>query len=532
MNLVAIKQVQFVQNSKTKMKKYVLIGLLAAAAFTIFAFNWFSQRGPNMSNSLNVAFPKNVAARDYEPTKIHMAPEYIFLENTFSPLVELAPEDASIRSGVADKWEWQKDELHFFIRDGLKTVDGKPITAEDAAFSLKRLLVRTQNTHGNLKDLVCGGTEVKSMEDLCAGISYKGNELILKITGKSAFILPMLSGIDFAIIPKSSVDPKTLDIIDYRNTSGPYYVSRDSETGEIELTVNQNHYHYSDSIAEKIYLIPVDPKNKSGSIQLFEEGKVDLITTIDSARSEEVYELSRRDSKSQFHSTSNIRTFALFFTERGMKELSLRQRSSLGQKVKTAIGSYFLKLPGYENTDQFFPKHGDGAIDNKIAQDISSSINSSEDISNMNFSIGIIRVGKLDIYRKELFSVLPNSKIFEDATLPSFKKFENISDMPHAYIAGPDTGFNEDISLISYSLTAGFFGLNESERQAWLAEYMSKPNKSDRLLMLQSIHESALRQSLLTPLFSGPYTAIVRSGWKIHLSKILANNPLWLIKKN
>ena len=104
--------------------------------------------------------------------------------------------------------------------------------------------------------------------------------------------------------------------------------------------------------------------------------------------------------------------------------------------------------------------------------------------------------------------------------------------MPHAYIGGPDTGFNEDISLISYSLTAGFFGLTEKERQVWLADYMSKPNKNGRLQMLQKIHESSLRDALFVPLFSGPYTALARSGWKIHLSKILANNPLWLITKD
>lgn len=238
-----------------------------------------------------------------------MAPEYIFLENTFSPLVELSPEDASIRSGLADKWEWKNDELHFFIREGIKTIDGKSITAEDATFSLKRLLVRTQNTHGNLKDLVCGGFEVKSIEDPCPGICFKNNELILKIAGKSAFIFPMLSGIDFAIIPKSSVDPKTLDIVDYRNTSGPYYVSQDSETENIELTANLSHYHYSKNMAQKIQLVPVDPKDKSGSLKLYKEDKIDFITTIDSARSEEVYELGQATANAEFHATTNIRTF-------------------------------------------------------------------------------------------------------------------------------------------------------------------------------------------------------------------------------
>tara|TARA_B110001454_G_scaffold43791_1_gene42835 strand:- start:1654 stop:3198 length:1545 start_codon:yes stop_codon:yes gene_type:complete len=506
----------------------VFIGLAAG----VFLAQAYIKRGPTMSDTLRIAFPNGLPAKSYEPTRIHLAPEYIFLENTFSPLVELSPNDATIRSGLADKWEWRNDELHFFIRDGVKTIDGKPITAEDAAFSLKRLLVRTQNTHGNLKDLVCKGYEVKSIEDACPGISYKDNELILKIVGKSAFILPMLTGIDFAIIPKSSVDPKSLEIIDYRNTSGPYYVSRDSESGSIELSANTSHYHYSKNIAQKIQLVPVDPMNKSDSLRLFNESKIDFITTIDSAKSEEVYELSKTSPGAEFHSTANIRTFALFFTDRGMKELSPLQRLLIGKKIKESVSSHFLKLPGYENTYQFFPQHGDGAIDTEKARQILERPTPMVDISKLNLSISIVRVGNIDDYKKCILSAIPSVTVLEGKNLPSFQKYNTFTEMPHAYILGPDTGFNEDISLISYSLMAGFFGLNEKERQDWLANYMSKQNKDDRLKLLQQIHESALKDALFVPLFSGPYTALVKKGWKIQLSKILANNPLWLITKD
>lgn len=514
------------------MKKHQLIFVLVTLVVVLYLAQALFERGPNMSDTLRIAFPNNLPSKSYEPTRIHLAPEYIFLENTFSPLVELSPEDATIRSGLADKWEWKNDELHFFIRDGIKTVDGKSITAEDAAFSLKRLLVRTQNTHGNLKDLVCGGSEVKSIEDTCPGISFKNNELILKIAGKSAFILPMLSGIDFAIIPKSSIDPKTLDIVDYRNTSGPYYVSRDSDTGNIELTANVSHYHYSKNMAQKIQLVPVDPKDKSGSLKLFKEDKIDFITTIDSARSEEVYELGQTTTNAEFHSTANIRTFALFFTERGLKELNANQRALIGRKIKSSVSEHFLKLPGYENTNQFFPQHGDGSIDSDLARQISEKQPQNSDLNSLALSLTIVRVGNLDLYKKKISLALPSAVVNEGKTLPSFQKFEKIADMPHAYIAGPDTGFNEDISLISYSLTAGFFGLKEKERQAWLADYMSKPDKDDRLKMLQKIHETSLRDALFVPLFAGPYTALAKKGWKIHLSKILANNPLWLISKD
>ncbi|MFZ4402807.1 MAG: ABC transporter substrate-binding protein [Pseudobdellovibrionaceae bacterium] len=485
-----------------------------------------------MSSILRVAFPKNFSAKFYEPTRIHLAPEYIFLENTFSPLIELSPEDASIRAGVAESWEWKKNELHLHLRSSLKTYSGKPITAEDAAFSLKRLLLRTQNTHGNLKDLVCGAVEIKKIDDPCEGIQIQGNTLILKLSSPSPFILPMLSGIDFAIIPKASVDSRTLDIVNYAETSGPYFVSRDSDKGHIQLSANKNHYHYSEKIPQVIELIPVDPKNKFGSIEMFKRNEVDLITTIDAASSEEVYKLHQEISSANFHSTIKIRTYALFFTERGLKELTTQQRLSMGKILKESINPYFLNLPGYESTSQFFPQHGDGSISADLADEILKEAPIDSSIFSFPLSLSVVRVGHLEEYQKQVQTVLPKAAVKEGLNLPGFQKFQHLQEIPHAYIAGPDTGFNEDISLISYSLTAGFFGLDPSSRQKWLANYMSQDNKTDRIVMLQKIHESSLRGGLLVPLFAGSYTALAKNNWSIHLSKILANNPLWLIKKN
>ena len=510
-------------------KSRLLILLGAVVAIAALLGVTLKERKKTMTDTLRVAFPYDKPARFYEPTRIHLAPEYIFLENTFSPLVELSPEDASIQKGVADKWEWKGDELRFHIRSDLKTIDGHPITAEDAAFSLRRLLIRTENTHGNLKDLVCGGAEYKSMEDQCEGVRVEENDLVLKIRGKSAFILPMLTGIDFAILPKRSVDPKTLDIVDYRNTTGPYYVSQDSESGKITLTMNPNHYHASIKIPQKLVLVPTDPKDKIASIELFKKEAIDFITTIDAARPEEVYALSRAMRGTTLHATANIRTFALFFTDRGMKELSLEERLFLGREVKAALNQHFLSLPGYEDTHQFFPSHGDGAIDNAKAKSLAERPISVSAL-NKKIKLTIVRVGDLKTYKDPIEARLKSVEVSEGKTVPAFEKYESPNEMPHAFIGGPDTGFNEDISLISYSLTAGIFGLSPKERQAWLADYMGLQDKNDRLAKLKSIHEMALKDGLFVPLFSSPYTAIAQGGWEIRLSKLLANNQLWLVK--
>lgn len=505
----------------------VLIGLLLSLAFI------WKKRGQSVSSEiLRVAFPYNHPARFYEPTRIHLAPEYIFLENTFSPLVELSPQDGAVQKGIAEKWEWRSDELFLHIRPGLMTIDGYEITAKDAAFSLKRLLVRTGNTHGNFKDLVCGAAKLKSLSDPCSGIRVEGNVLILKIAGKSAFVLPMLSGIDFAVIPERSVDPVTLDIVDYRNTSGPYYVSQDSDRGEIELSLNPVHYHAAPKVPKKIMLVPTNPKDKTASLELFRKRAVDFITTIDSALPEQIFLLSKELRETSLHATANIRTFSLFFTERGIQELSQGQRILIGRKIKDVLHQHFLKLPGYENADQFFPTHGDGAIEVERAKELANRASQDALESSLPVRVSVVRSGDVATYRKLISKVLPEILVEEGRTAPAFERYETPSDMPHAYIAGPDTGFNEDISLISYALTAGFFGLTPEARERWLAEYMVLSEKAPRLEKLRSIHEAALSEVYFVPLFSSPYTALARSPWKIQLSKILANNPLWLINND
>ena len=189
-----------------------------------------------------MGFPSKHEVSFYEPTNIHIADEYIFLEAIYSTLVNLSDKKGSPEPSIAKDFYWVGSELHLNIRDDLSTVDGHKVGVDDVIFSLKRLLVLSQNTHGDFKNIICPGTEIKTVNDPCDGISKSGNTLILKPAMKQEFILPMLAAIDFAILPKTSVDPQNLKIVDYRNTSGPYYVEKDKGGGHVVLKLNPYHF--------------------------------------------------------------------------------------------------------------------------------------------------------------------------------------------------------------------------------------------------------------------------------------------------
>ena len=482
---------------------------------------------------LRVSFPYSKSASEYEPARIYLAPEYIFLENIYSPLVEMSPKTGEIVPGVAKSFGWVDTELHLTIRDDLKTISGQTITAFDAEFSLKRVLAMPGNTHGNFRELICGNTTLASIEETCDGIRVEGQDLILKTTkaGKT-FLLPMLAAIDFAVIPRSSVDPLTLKITNYKDTSGPYYVYRDSDKGEIELHANSSHYHYSENIPQIISLVPSQPSNPRSSLDNFKDNRVDLITTVDAARADDVIAFSRTESNAVLHTTMNIRSFVLLFTERGLKELSQDERFSIGKKLRESFAKKFAGQNGYESSMQFFPPFSEGAVPNEKMAVIEKRFQTAGPVPTKSLSMTLVRLGDTSKFIEAIKAVLPQVQAIEAENNPNFKKYKSISEMPHMVLVGPDTGFLEDIGLISYSMNAGYFGGTSEERKEWLKKYVEIQNKTDRLSLLKQLHEEALSKPTVIPLLVAPYAALARNSWKIGLSQLYANNQLWLIQRN
>jgi MarR-like DNA-binding transcriptional regulator SgrR of sgrS sRNA len=508
--------------SINKMRTGALILFLTFIGVVVYVNN------VKFKKTLRVAFPVRQPASSYEPTNIKSAYEYIFLENIFSPLVEVSA-NGSIEPGVAEKAEWVGDELRLTIRKNLKTNLGKEITVEDVVFSLKRVLVLTGNTHGNFGDIVCPGQVLKNVEEVCSGIRIDGNQIFLNAKGKKSFLLPMLTAIDFAVIPKSSVDPKTLKIIDYSETSGPYFVDSDDENGNIALGLNPSHYFASPNIAEKIILVPMNPKIKGESLTAFENGLVDHLTTVDSAKAEELIEFSQKNPDYERHITLKIRSLILVFTERGRNQFSPEERRFLGQKLKKAFLKIYEGVPGFESRSEFFPSLGDGGLTSSQAAQL-AELNGKTKKSSSKFKLGLLRAADLNDWTKVISEELPQAECYRELSTPELRHDIEADAMPAAYIAWTDSAFTEDIGLISYALNAGQLGLSKLERSKWLSEYMAIDDKSVRIQILKKLHFQALSSATLVPLMASPYAALARKPWRMELSTLYANNQLWRIK--
>ena len=504
-----------------------LIGLLVL---------WMALMGTNFSQKtiLRVAFSRDVSVDAYEPTRIYYSVEYVFLEGIFSPLVELSDESGAPVSSIAKEFFWKGNELHFVIRDDLRTIDGHKIGVDDVITSLKRLLILSKNTHGDFKNLVCPDIQLQTMEQDCPRIKKQGdNTLILDLVEQRDFVIPMLAAIDFAIIPRSSIDPKTLKIVDYRNTTGPYYVERDEGGGNIVLKANSAHFHYSSKMPQELVLVPTRGMSKGEVVELYKKGELDHVTTTGAMSVNDLKQME--PEKSNFYESIYIKTELVYITEKGKNRLPLEKRLAFAKSLQKAFHDHYEDREGYRAIRQFFTaiKGGQG-----LSREMEGLLNEAFDKVPMERSgegifLGIFKSKGYGLEEYEMLArqYMPELQIKKDKGIPTFTKLAD-EDMPDYRLTSTDSGFLEDIGLLSYMINAGNFGLSREEGKAWLADYMNTRDKKERLDKIDRMHTKSLAEGLMIPLIATPYVAVVKKPWKMHFSPLFANNQFWKIRRD
>ena len=484
------------------------------------------------SKNLRVAFPSNSNIEKYEPTQIHFAYQYIFLESIYSPLIELSNDTGSPVASIAREYYWKGSELHMVIRDDLKTVDGYNIGIDDVVTSLKRLLILSRNTHGDFKSLLCPDVELTNLEQNCPSMVADGNTLILKLVAHRDFLIPMLASIDFAIIPRTSIDPQSLKIVDYRNTSGPYYVAKDNGKGHITLKANPQHFHFNNRMAPEITLVPTKGMSREQVVEHYNKGEYDHITTIEGIPIEAFKRIERKENR--FHESIYIQTEIAYITEQGKKRLPLIKRLAFAKALQKSFHHHYKNKDGYKTIRQFFLPLGHQGLSPKeeyLLEQKFDSIPMEE--SGEGVSLGIFKSHPkiLQKYHTISKTYMPNLRVERAKAIPAFSQLAD-KDIPDYIIVNTDSGFLEDIGLLSYTINAGYFGLFPREGKAWLEDYMNTPEKNERLKKLKTMHLKSLMEGLMLPLLSTPYLAVTRKPWHPELSALFANNPLWKIRKD
>ncbi len=515
-----------------KRHKAIATVLLLSCLIPITAY--YKTSSPMTDKTIKMPFPEKNGPCDYDPAKIHLSQEYNLLVNIYSPLLEYSV-DGKLVSAVAEKFEWVGTDAHFTIRPDLRTIDGISITAADVEASFKRLFVLSSNMHGDLKDLVCQGNDLKRLSDPCPGMSVnpEQNKLILHFSERKIFLFQMLTSIDFSIIPLKSFDGATLKIVDYHNTSGPYYVKADHGNGNIELAANPWHFHYSEKMPQEVVLVPVNPQNSDNTLKLFDEGKINHIGTF-RFPSDKLLTYAAHKKDVAVHSTYPNRLFWLSFTKKGRRNFSVQERFAIGKVIKTRISSKFTSRPGYEATEQLFPALGDGALTREHLIQLRKAFQDAPDPIVINRPVVIwawnMQQDDVDFIKK----LMPASRFVTDVIkLPGTVDYEKegLEEPDICFLSG-DTSPQEDISFFSYYLNFEFLHIYGKEGKNWLRRYMATEDRKKRLAMAEELHFETLINGDVIPLAANTYSAIVKKPWAFNYSMFYATNFIWRITRN
>jgi len=525
--LCARKEVVRITDSVFK-KKVLIVSLIVAALLVASKVVY----GPSMikKNLLEISLSSvyNKPLSNYDPALIENAAQHIVLQNIYSPLLEYT-NDGKLTSAIASSFGWEGRDAYFKIRPGLKTLDGDNIDAYDVENTFKRLFILKSNTHGDLKSTICQGVKLKSLNDRCPNIEVRqdGALLVIKLKKSNTYLFPMLTAMDYAIIPQKSLDKKSLKIIDYKNTSGPYWVEEKTDAHMV-LRANPHSFHYSGKMPQKVEVIyPKDAKSNT-PLNMLIERKTNHIVTV--GASPEIL-LSHFSNKSDvsMHLTEPIWLRYVSFTKRGRQEFSEKKRIKILNTLKKILLGEFLKLNGYVDAPQLFPSFSKGSLSAEELFKIKSKYAAEPDGGV--FTEKMVAWFFPKRYINKLKEHFPNTEFVDGENIPCFIDYKSRGKaFPHFYFAGTDMGFQEDISLLSYKINTEKFYLTGKDGNSWIKEYIKEESDGKKIRMLKKLHYDTLDKAVTIPLVFCPYVAVVRTPWKMNFPRYTYDNNFWQLQ--
>jgi peptide/nickel transport system substrate-binding protein/oligopeptide transport system substrate-binding protein len=269
----------------------------------------------------------------------------------------------------AESWETSDDNLTwtFHLRPGMTWSDGQPVTAEDYAYTVRRMAdpetaFDVTFYYGSIKNFTAA-TEGKVPTD-DVGVEAI-DDLTLAITTEQPTPFLGLIAADIYVVPRHvveelgdnwSLDPTTA------LSCGPFLLEKWDKGREVVFANNPDYNGPSAAHWQQIvYLIGADeavfPAYENGEIDLIERGYEQIISPADQARIESDPVLS-----AQLHTFPQFQTWWLAFGNDGTAFSDLKVRQAFAQAVDRdaivnsalrgqAVPAYGLLPPGFHSSN-------------------------------------------------------------------------------------------------------------------------------------------------------------------------------------
>jgi hypothetical protein len=480
--------------------------------------------------TLRVALNASGSPEKIDTANIKQASDYSLLELLYSPLVEYNNQ-GEIIGGIAERFYWDNNNLVFEFRNTTSS-SGQRVTPADAIASFKRLMMLNTNSHGDLMSLLCMEKRPTSLSDECEGMEGSGNRLILKTRKKTPFLLPLLTTLDYGIIPETSLEIGSLRIKDHTNTTGPYSISGSGDL--LLLAANKNHWHYKPDMPQIVEIHSFDYNSDSpySAENLFIRGIVNFIPTAAELRLGDIEKISD-SSRGKFTTQTTNPMYLAYaeYTQRGLNISPEKRRHLLASFQRAVRKTLKGDNHGRISTIQILPPSSEGNLSLSQTEAIEESL---REYSAPFDATGIriaIPESVLDFYRSALESEIKNLTF---VGVQEIERFENRTDadVPDLTISAVDVTAIEDINFISYSVKNGILVPPAGQTPAeWLKTYFDTPEKAARMAMLQKIQFYTIWENpKIIPISIRPFVSVIDSRWKTDFSKLFPNDPFWKIE--
>lgn len=461
--------------------------------------------------------------KDFDPTRVIYLSDAILSQNLYGSLVEFN-NDGQLVPDLVASFKWTNDEIEFLFDQNSKTNNGINIGPDDAAFSIKKLMMNSESTHGDLKRFICPNQKIYSPFNDCVGIRVNENRLFIKpIESRfGKFLLPLLASPEARIIPIKSFDNNSGQISDFKITSGAYYVDSFDGNGNMTVKANIGSKKYSTDMPQTVQFINIQG---STAYDMLSKNEIDLIPSLYTMRDKDISELLST-GKFDLFATLPIRIELIVFSQKAQSDFSPEQRLLIGNSLKEIYLDPEYNNYGEEPAYEFFQQFSEGKLS---AQQLGEIKYFRDSAPNTEWprkpKIGLLK--KNEQYWGDFFTT---NQQFEKAPIEKMFFSLSESERPDTFRADTDTGFGEDISLLTYHFKMGTFGMSESDAYIWLENYIDEDDKVERLKMLQALHYKVLKECRFYPLVVSPYTTIFSNEWKANFSRYYAGTNLWQMR--
>lgn len=203
-------------------------------------------------------------------------------------------EKGEIIAGIADKWEVSKDGLiyTFHLRNNAKFSDASPITAEDAVFSIRRLVdPKTASVYTELVSMVKNAPEIASGQKKPEELGIKAldkNTVQFTLNKPCPYFLKIVAFQNLSIVQKANVE-KFGDQFTQPGklvSSGPYKLKYWKIGDKIITERNPNYWNNNKTVIETVNYFPISDANTE--LQMFQTGQLDFTFDIPSDKFQEL----------------------------------------------------------------------------------------------------------------------------------------------------------------------------------------------------------------------------------------------------